>query len=411
MTDRDQLYYLFDRYMRKVCTPSEKEQFFRLLADPTNEEQFTQINETYPALPSQGIALNPQTTDAVWEAIRKGVPSRNASPVRRMRVVRLWWAAAVLLFVVGGWWFVVDRYGADKPAVAVQPAVQTIVPGNNGAVLTLADGRQVVLDSTTGSQIGQEGNAVITKQGNQLVYNVTDSGLLAPDSRLSYNTVTTPRGKQFQLRLQDGTKVWLNAASSIRYPTTFAGTERKVEVTGEAYFEVASLPLTPSGGGGTNGKVPFIVSVNGKVNVEVLGTHFNINAYDEEESIITTLLEGKVKVSGTDSRLPTPDSRLLVPGQECVLTAGKLQVNEADTESAVAWIHGTFNFKRADLQMVLRQVARWYDVEFTYDGQIKERFNGSMYRSENFYELLRIIEFTSNVKFSVNQKTITVSRK
>jgi transmembrane sensor len=406
MTDRDQLYYLFDRYMRKVCTPSEKEQFFRLLADPTYEEQFTQINETYPALPSQGIALNPQTTDAVWEAIREGVPFHKASPVRRMHVVRLWWAAAVLLFVVGGWWFVVDRYGANKPAVAVQPAVQTIVPGNNGAILTLANGRQVVLDSATSSQIAQEGNAAITKQGNQLVYNVTDSPLTA-DNSPAYNTVTTPRGKQFQLRLQDGTKVWLNAASSIRYPTTFAGTERKVEITGEAYFEVAP-----------NEEMPFIVDVNGKANVEVLGTHFNINAYDDEGSIITTLLEGKVNVSATNPQLaPTGrgttnhNPQTLKPGQECVLTAGKLQVNEADTESAVAWIHGTFNFKSADLQMVLRQVARWYDVEFKYEGQIKERFNGSMYRSENFYELLRIIEFTSNVKFTVNQKTITVSRK
>jgi ferric-dicitrate binding protein FerR (iron transport regulator) len=395
MIEKDQLYGLFDRYMQKTATPAEKEMFLQLLADPAYEAIFTEINESYHTLPSRQVTVNPETTEAIWQAIRTGVPVA-AAPVRRMQVVRRWWAAAVLLLVAGaGVLLWIQR--APHPAITAAAVTPVIQPGKVGAVLTLANGETVVLDSLGNGVVARENGADVRLANGQLTYDTVDIVML-PVEKMTYNMMTTPRGCQFQLVLPDGTKVWLNAASSIRYPTAFMGNQRRVEITGEAYFEVAA-----------DAQRAFFVKANNQAEIQVLGTHFNINAYNDEPALKTTLLEGSVNVLPVSAGNITPV--LLHPDEECVLQQGRIVVNRVDVEAAVAWINGLFYFKSADLQMVLRQVARWYDVEIRYEGKINARFSGSVYRSEHIEELLKVIEYTSNVKCTINQKTITVSPK
>ena len=400
--------------MRKTCTPAERQEFFQLLADPSYEEQIRQISETYEAVPLNGTILDADTTRAVWEAIRKGAPA-GETPVRKIPVTRRWWAAAAILLVAGAAaWFWRQSAPQQNELAGGSTHLPVIAPGTSGAVLTLDNGKTIVLDSLQNGLIAKQAGANVLLQNGQLAYNA-DSGktqIQRGEEKISYNTMTTPRGKQFQLTLPDGTKVWLNAASSLRYPTAFVGNRREVQLTGEAYFEVAPLRLR-SGQASTSDpersrRTPFIVNVDSKADIEVMGTHFNVNAYRDESFVKTTLLEGKVVIVPKE---PAHNLVVLEPGHECVIEKGKVVVNKVDTESAVAWINGKFNFKSADLAMVLRQLARWYDVDIRYDEKINARFSGSMYRSADFYELLKIIEFTSNVAFTVNQKTITVSPK
>jgi ferric-dicitrate binding protein FerR (iron transport regulator) len=213
-----------------------------------------------------------------------------------------------------------------------------------------------------------------------------------------YNTITTPRGGQYQVTLSDGTKVWLNAASSIRFPVLFTGNERKVEITGEAYFEVAKNVSKPF-------KVKTISS-----EVEVLGTHFNVNAYDDEAVAKTTLLEGLVKVSvpQTGGKLA---ARFLQPGQQSGITKdGRISVlNNADTEEAVAWKNGRFQFRSADLKSILRQISRWYDVDVVYKGNVDLHFTGQLTRDDYVSKVFDKLALTGEVHFKIEGKKIIVS--
>jgi ferric-dicitrate binding protein FerR (iron transport regulator) len=219
-------------------------------------------------------------------------------------------------------------------------------------------------------------------------------------SPLAYNTIATPRGGQYQLVLADGSKVWLNASSGLRYPTAFTGKERRVELTGEGYFEVAK-----------NASMPFHVQVN-QMDVEVLGTHFNINAYDDESAVKTTLLEGSVKVVKRETANVKENPIVLQPGQQAEMKPhSPLAINHSpNIEEVMAWKNGLFQFKAAGIETVLRQAARWYDVEFVYKGNIPEKFSGQISRSANAEQLLKILELTGKVKFEINGKTIIVKQ-
>jgi transmembrane sensor len=324
------------------------------------------------------------------------------APVRRLRIWRMV-AAAILLFVVGGWWFVVDRRGGSAPTVVDTPVVKDVLPGGNRAILQLADGTDIVLDSVA--------DGVLVKQGGVKVIKLHD-GVLAYDRQSSivnrepiqYNTVTTPRGGQYQLTLSDGTKVWLNAASSIRFPTSFDPKERRVAITGEVYFEVASALLPSRSVGGATGRLPFIVDVNGKASVEVLGTHFNINAYDDEAAIKTTLLEGSVRVTRNAERIT------LQPGEQAVAAAhSPLTIHHSpDIEETIAWKNGLFKYQEADIRTILRQAARWYDVEVVFEGPVTaERFRGTIGRQVKLSEFLQILEL-NNIHVNIQGKKIIV---
>ncbi|HEX7846784.1 MAG TPA: FecR family protein, partial [Chitinophagaceae bacterium] len=265
--------------------------------------------------------------------------------------------------------------------VAILPQYDAL-PASNRAILKLADNSEIILDSAGKGLLAKQGNAKILKTSDgQLAYDFSQNS----STEILYNTLSTPRGGQYQVILSDGTKVWLNAATSIRFPTAFAGNERVVELTGEAYFEVEK-----------NEAMPFIVKTN-KASVQVLGTHFNVMAYPDEEDIKTTLLEGKVKVSGLGK------TALLAPGQQAVLDHdNSLQlIKNVDTEEVISWKNGYFRFPKID-KRALRQVSRWYDVDVIYEAPIKEReYSGTLDRNvklSNIVEALKVIGINARLE-------------
>lgn len=298
-------------------------------------------------------------------------------PIVRSMLRWKWAAAAAVLVLIGTGVYFATRQPSQEVVVKVQ---QNIAPGKSGAVLTLADGSQVVLDSIKNGVVAlQNGSKALLKNG-QLFYEGEAEGIVA------YNTMSTPKGRQFQLQLPDGTQVWMNAASSIRYPTTFNGKERKVEVTGEVYFEIVK-----------NEQMPFRVKAGNKADIEVLGTHFNVNAYDDEESLNATLLEGAIRVTkGTDKVI-------LKPGQQARVEEHIKVIPDADIDKVMAWKNGFFNFENANLQEVMRQLQRWYDIEVVYEKGVPDmEFVGKMSKNINLADLLTILEKT-NVHFRLEE--------
>lgn len=269
-----------------------------------------------------------------------------------------------------------------------------ITPGGNKAMLTLANGSTILLDSVSTGVLTQQGNIKIQKLANGLVAYKINGKQITQNDEAFYNTISTPRGGEYQVTLSDGTKVWLNAASSIRFPVVFTGKERKVVITGEAYFEVVK-----------NKDMPFKVEANSTEIVD-LGTHFNVNAYDDEASIKTTLLEGKVKVS-----VPNQTPEFLVPGQQADINKqGKIKVlDNVDTDEAVAWMHGHFQFKSADLQSILRQISRWYDVDIVYEGNMNLHFTGQLNKNLNVSKVFETLSLTNEVHFKIEDKKIIVT--
>lgn len=303
----------------------------------------------------------------------------------RSMMVKVAVAAAVLaLFVVTG--IKLRKTGNKETSGNAMLAGKTIVPGSDKAVLTLANGQEVVLDSAGGRSM-QQGNSTIHLHNGQVVY--TNSS--APGNE-AYNVLTTPPGGQYQLVLPDGTKVWLNAASSLRFPAGFSGKQRKVELKGEAYFEVAE-----------NVKMPFVVQTGNKV-VQVLGTHFNLMAYPEEPSTNVTLLEGAVKV------LHETDTLMLRPGQQAKLSDNRRieLVKHADLEKIIAWKNGYFSLNGEGTAVVMRQLARWYNTEIEYAGQVPDlKFEGSIKRSYELEDVLNILA-ASGIHFRVAGRKIIV---
>ncbi len=278
----------------------------------------------------------------------------------------------------------------------VQKAIAPIIPGGNKAILTLADGSTVVLDSTDNGTISEQGNIKVKKLKNGLLAYEINGKFITENDELFYNTISTPRGGQYQVTLSDGTNVWLNAASSIRFPVVFVGKERKVEITGEAYMEVAK-----------NKEKPFKVKA-GSSEIEVLGTHFNVNAYDDEASIKTTLLEGAVKISAGENNQAI---KYLKPGQQSSVNKnGNVAVmNNADIEEAVAWKNGLFIFKSTDVKTIMRQISRWYNVDVEYKGNVNLHFTGQLTRNEDVKEVFEKIALTDEVHFKIDGRRIIVS--
>jgi len=314
-------------------------------------------------------------------------------PVRRFWP-RIAAAASILLFLSIGIYYLVHK---SPQQLITQSQKNDISPGSNKAILTLANGKQISLTDVKNGNIAQQGATNIKKTANgQVVYNVNATSTLEKVAEVTYNTMTTPRGGQYHLTLADGTNVWLNAASSIKYPVAFNGKERRVEITGEAYFEVVH-----------NAAMPFNVTVNGQI-IEDIGTHFNINAYNDEPATKTTLLEGAVKVSKGKI------SAMLKPGQQAVVmnkgNNSLLNVSDnVNTDLVMAWKNGRFSFYNSDIQTVMRQFGRWYNVEIEYEGKIPSTiFSGEIYRNVNLSKALEILRFT-NINFRVEGRKIIIT--
>lgn len=376
-------------------TSNQQERFYALLeqylADSISKEDLAELQATMEAPASeqwlQGFidermsdSSYVQQQDLLLAFKEKGYQSllqRMDEQEEKPAVVRrLWkwgWAAAIV-FLLG-----TSLYFWNQPKSVITAAKSNkIEPGKKGAILTLANGEEVVLDTLGNGLISTQNGAKVLLQNGQLAYDPTGDA----SSEIIYNTITTPNGREFQVRLPDGTLVWLNAASSLRYPTVFTGKERKVEITGEAYFEVAA-----------NAEMPFRVNANHKTDIEVLGTHFNVNAYDNESSVNTTLLEGAVRVQAV----------VLKPGQQAQVADGDevKVVNDVNLETVMAWKNGLFNFQDKSLAEVMRQLERWYDLKVVYEKGIPDiRFGGEMSRDMDLPGLLRSLE-ASKVHFRV----------
>jgi transmembrane sensor len=412
--NRDQLEELYNKYIQNNCTHQECEALINELGaspeDGMNEEVISQLfNATW-----EGLDVFPDK----YQLPALTLPQETAygTPVIEMYAVKRRWmriaAAAAILLVLGtaAFWLVRTRE-TDLPATPVA-TVKDISPGGNKATLTLADNSTIILDSAANGQLAQQGNAnVIKLNDGQLVYKqeggTSGKPFTIDHSPLTYNTLRTPRGGQYQLVLPDGSKVWLNAASAITYPTAFPGKERIIQIDGEAYLEVAH-----------DARKPFKVQANG-TEVEVLGTHFNVHAYSDEATIKTTLVQGKVKVvksetvnAGKSAQAGNRQSVILKPGEQALLEPhSPLTINHSpDLEEVLAWKNGLFRFNNADIESVMKQVERWYDVEVVYEGPKPEgHFRGKISRDVMASEMLKIIE-ASGVKCTIKNKKIIIMK-
>lgn len=412
---------LLKKYLAENCTAAEQERIAEWYASFDNQPPYFEYDKS-----PEANALKEKTKIAIQSIIASHNLSYTNTPVvhlsttgkapKRIFIYTGMAAAILILLMAGIYWVFFNRISSSKEVVQKVSSSKTpvaITPGSNKAILTLADGSAIVLDSAQNGALAQQGNVQVVKSNDgELKY--LSAAESQQSSVIAYNMLSTPRGGQFMLILPDNSKVWLNAASSIKYPTAFTGNERRVEITGEAYFEVA--PATLPGG---KEKKPFIVKMitpsGDGGEVQVLGTHFNVNAYYDEMSIKTTLLEGSVKVSKDDQSI------LIKPGQQASLISSKsnkspqdlsrpvgIQVQPADIEATMAWKNGLFQFEDVTIQTVMSQVARWYDVEVVYVRDVsQDRFRGKIYRNTDIAKLLNILEL-SGAHFKIEGKRIIV---
>lgn len=320
------------------------------------------------------------------------------TPWRRIAAI-----ASILITVSIASYFVLTNKQEEVSFQSVEfPVIQDLEPGRDKAFLTLADGSVISLDSIKGELFLMSGMTVRKTGEGKLVYGVSSSDM-QDETELKYNQISTPRGGQYQIVLSDGTRVWLNSASSLKYPIQFDGKVRSVELMGEAYFEVNPKK------GITNQSVPFFVKTS-KQTIEVLGTHFNVSSYEDEESVKTTLLEGKVAVSINSNNLEMSnivgksalkDRIVLKPNEQSILSSSSFNVIEVNGEDFVAWKDGYFSFQRADLKAVMHQLSRWYDMDIVYKGEIpKETFTGKIYRNMSLSKVLDVLAF-AGVNFKI----------
>ncbi|WP_031530167.1 FecR family protein [Dyadobacter crusticola] len=384
---------LFDRYYHGNATDDEKQELMDLVRSGRYDallEQYLKHNWLDQA--GDDTLFTKEKSNAMLSAILDAA-SQSAAPEKK--VVRLNWlryaAAAILLLTGFGIWYHVQNSREESNSIAEIPKSTDVKPGGNKALLTLSDGSAIALDQVESGFVARQGNAEIRKaQEGILVYNAKTN---ERPGAVSINTLSTPKGGQYQVRLPDGSKVWLNASSSIRFPSVFAAAERKVEITGEAYFEVAK-----------DKRKPFRVKFN-ESEVLVLGTSFNIMAYPEEGASKTTLVEGSVAIQnvGRNARLK--------PGQQAaILATGQIKTKYTPVEEAVAWKNGEFYFQEASVEEVMRQLSRWYDVRIKYNGKIPvKQFTGRISRQVGLSEIVGMLRY-AGVNCSVENKQIIIDQ-
>lgn len=378
----NELKEIFSRYKAGIATDEEKallESWYLKFNDYENSQ--------YP------LEDRLEDADSVWSELNSNEP----------KIFRIWpyiSAAAVILMVISfGIYFYTES--ASIPTLQYVKKQNDIAPGSNKAVLTLADGRKISLTDATSGELAEQSGINITKAADgQLLYTISDAS--SASGKLEFNTIETPKGGQYQIVLPDGTKVWLNAASSLKFPVSFTSLkERQVELVGEAYFEVAKEKAHP-----------FIVSTE-KQKIQVLGTHFNVYAYKEESAVKTTLLEGSVEVFGTSSKSDLHNKVKLSPGEQSISTNNGIEILRVDTEEAVAWKQGYFRFDDESLENIMRKISRWYNVDVYWedDGTKKETYAAVTTRFDNVSRLLKMLEQTGDAQFEIEERIIKISKK
>lgn len=379
--DQDKLLKLAEKWRKGTITAEEKAQF-NSWYNSFDDTEFVLEEEGTPADLARNI------NEKIKDKLR-------FSKQRNTRLMHSILAAATLILVSGILICLCFPQSLSPGKKAITRQVASVIkPGGNQATLTLANGQKISLTDTSNGEIAEQPGISITKTADgQLVCTVKKSSASVL-SKTQFNTIETPVGGQYQIKLPDGTKVWLNAASSLKYPTQFSANQRKVELTGEGYFEVSK-----------DKKRPFIV-ITPQQQVQVLGTHFNINAYKEEQATKTTLLEGSVKVSNAGPQKQMT-SKLLSPGEQSTLTQTSFQVEKVAAENAVAWKNGYFTFADEDLEVSMRKLSRWYNVDISYQGKFDNiSFGGTISRSKSLAEVIRILELTRKIKFKIEGRRI-----
>ena len=390
---RNRIKQLLKIYTQNRATLEEEQELFKIIEIGKDEaiikKHIKKLHCEYKS--------NDHVPATDWERLYKQIieekNNRTTDPIVRNISWARWVAAAIILLLGTGYYFFkTNKEHKEQKQLAEigQTKAKDIAPPNTvNAVLTLANGQTIILDTTGSGTVALQGAVNVVKLADgQIAYRGTSK-------EIQYNTLNNPRGsKVISLLLADGSKVWLNAASSLKYPTSFTGSERKVEITGEAYFEVAHNPA-----------MPFVVSKGG-TNIKVLGTHFNVNAYDDERSLNVTLLEGSVSVMANHSTQP----KVIESGaQGRVDKNGYIQLdNSVDLNEVMAWKNGLFSFKAADIESIMRQVSRWYNVEVVFKTPITEKFYAEVSKSTNVSSLLEMLQATKAVQFKIEGNTIVV---
>lgn len=383
---------LVAKFFQQTCTPAEKRELATWIEQSADDAALQQVLERAWANYEPVANLTAGASSRIMDGIlgRQGT----APATTRVRPMRKAWryaAAAVAIVALAGGYIVWKSRPQAPSAPAVAKAVKKDVPppGGNRATLTMADGQVIPLDSTVNNTVFAGNNVRIVKTDNGLV---TYQQLATRNAQPSYNTLAVPAGGQFRVILADGTRVWLNAMSSLRYPDMFPEGTRKVELTGEAYFEVSASAAQP-----------FLVKVN-DMELTVLGTSFNVTAYPDETFVNTTLLSGKVVVKHNNVSLP------LTRGYQAALNrrTGQLTSMQVNAEEAVAWKNGKFLFNATPMKDIMRQLSRWYNIEVVYAGEVNEQFYAEIPRFANAAEALRILELTGKVHFRLEGRRVTV---
>ncbi len=402
---QSRLEYLIERFIMHQCDDAEMAELMEILSKKENESLVKQVMDKYMELIGDKTQLPKNTASIMLYKIFNEGNGDSIVPRGKKINYRRWLsvAAAVILLITVGAIFILPKSGHKESQVIVADKTKSVIkPGGNKALLTLADGSVVELDGMADGTFQQQGVNIVKKEDGVLQYDAGSYGTKSTGIN-AFNTLSTPRGGQYQVTLPDGSKVWLNAESSLKFPVVFNKVERDVELSGEAYFEVKQIWVKDK-----SGKRPFRVLVNladGKqVRVNVLGTHFNINAYHNEKEMRATLVEGAVKVENGINNVS------LKPGQQAKLQPdGAMRINRhADIEEVIAWKNGLFYFDNVDIRTIMRQIGRWYDVDIIYEHEIAPRhFVGKIRRSAELSEVLEILRL-SDIDFKVEGKTITV---
>lgn len=398
MDNTSEKYYsdLLRKYLNNECTREELSELSDRFSDNPDELKAS-LQEFWKSVEEININRDNRFQKIIRDAaqIEKGGEEATTKVVAMSNHHLLYnrWLriAAVVAFVIAGsglwYWMNKNQTSTGGQNISEISKTRTLAPGGNKAILTLGDGSQIVLDSTGNGVITRQGNATVVKLDNgSISYNKTTGS-----GEVMYNTISTPRGGQYQLELADGSKVWLNAESSLIYPTSFNGKERKVSLTGEGYFEIAHID-----------NKPFKVEI-GEMEVNVLGTHFNINGYKDDGGIKTTLLQGAVTVNTKQDQLK------IKPGQQSEDNGGFLSIhNDVNLDAVMAWKNGNFLFDRANIYTVMKQVERWYNVDVEYQGKVTKHFGGTISRSVNASEIFKMLEMTGGVHFQVEGNKVIV---
>lgn len=396
------LAYLYQKYTDETCSAEEREELLSIIAANHDDPQIADLMDGTWNNINNSKLIPFKNTETVLSNI---LPEKKDNLVKKTNWYRYSAAAAIFMLLSATIYFYTTQNPSPNHNTAI---VNHIAPGSNKATLTLADGKVIQLDNVAEGKIAQQAGITIRKTKNgQLIYDLSEGAKGAGTEKTAYNTITTPRGGQYQVNLPDGTKIWLNAASTLKYPTAFNDQKRSVELSGEAYFEVAKI-TKPSLQGKT--RIPFIVRTD-KQEIEVLGTHFNVNCYEDENTTKTTLLEGAVRIAPLNARrIVSANTKpiILQPGQQSVLRGNELSVHLTDTEETVAWKNGYFQFNESDLTSIMRQLSRWYNVDVVFEGKSpNDLFHFKIPRNLSLQEVLKIFE-SNGINFKTEGRTLIV---